>query len=63
MPAITRLLVEGRFSVTGKEADKFVFKVPTLRNIELTYPYFHDGNVSNLTDAVNIMSNIQMWAL
>jgi len=29
---------EGRFAVTGKESDKFVFKVPTLRNIELTYP-------------------------
>ncbi|MGM8892036.1 cytochrome-c peroxidase, partial [Psychrobacter sp. 1Y1] len=39
---------EGRKAVTGKEADKFVFKVPTLRNIELTYPYFHDGSVWEL---------------
>jgi cytochrome c peroxidase len=59
-PYKTENNAKGRFSVTGKEADKFVFKVPTLRNIELTYPYFHDGNVSNLTDAVNIMSNIQL---
>jgi hypothetical protein len=34
---------EGRFAVTGKDADRFNFKVPTLRNVELTYPYFHDG--------------------
>ncbi len=51
---------EGRFAVTGKEADKFVFKVPTLRNIELTYPYFHDGNAATLTDAVDIMGKIQL---
>ncbi len=34
----------GRFNVTGKEYEKFVFKVPTLRNIELTAPYFHDAS-------------------
>jgi cytochrome c peroxidase len=34
---------EGRFAVTGIDADRFNFKVPTLRNVELTYPYFHDG--------------------
>ncbi len=51
---------EGRFAVTKKEADKFMFKVPTLRNIELTYPYFHDGNAATLTDAVNIMGNVQL---
>ena len=32
-----------RVAVTGKDADRFSFKVPTLRNVELTYPYFHDG--------------------
>ena len=31
--------------VTGIDADRFIFKVPTLRNVELTYPYFHDGAV------------------
>ncbi|GAB1070736.1 MAG: diheme cytochrome c5 peroxidase CcpA [Shewanella algae] len=51
---------EGRKGVTGKEADKMVFKVPTLRNIELTYPYFHDGSVWNLEEAVNTMSDIQL---
>ncbi|MCG9729354.1 cytochrome-c peroxidase [Shewanella sp. Isolate13] len=50
----------GRKGVTGKEADKFVFKVPTLRNIELTYPYFHDGSVWELEEAVNTMADIQL---
>ena len=45
---------------TKKESDKFMFKVPTLRNIELTYPYFHDGNSATLTDAVQIMGEIQL---
>ncbi|ABZ76964.1 Cytochrome-c peroxidase [Shewanella halifaxensis HAW-EB4] len=51
---------EGRKGVTGNEADKFVFKVPTLRNIELTYPYFHDGSVWELEEAVNTMADIQL---
>ncbi|QBF83860.1 cytochrome-c peroxidase [Shewanella maritima] len=51
---------EGRKAVTGLEADKFVFKVPTLRNIELTYPYFHDGSVWTLEEAVNTMADIQL---
>lgn len=50
----------GRFDVTKKESDKLLFKVPTLRNIELTYPYFHDGEVATLTDAVRIMGKIQL---
>ena len=37
-----------------------VFKVPTLRNIELTYPYFHDGAVNTLSEAVDIMGEIQL---
>lgn len=56
----TQNLSEGRYAVTGKEADKYVFKVPTLRNIELTYPYFHDGQVNSLAEAVNIMGKIQL---
>jgi cytochrome c peroxidase len=39
---------EGRSAVTGKDADRFNFKVPTLRNVELTYPYFHDGEAATL---------------
>lgn len=51
---------KGRIAVTGNSADKFVFKVPTLRNIELTYPYFHDGATWTLEEAVNTMADIQL---
>lgn len=50
----------GRFGVTKNEADMFVFKVPSLRNIEHTYPYFHDGSVWKLEDAVRIMAKTQL---
>jgi cytochrome c peroxidase len=50
----------GRFNVTKNEADMFVFKVPLLRNIELTYPYFHDGSVWDLKEAVLLMADIQL---
>ncbi len=46
----------GRFAVTKQPQDKFVFKVPSLRNIELTYPYFHDGSVWTLSEAVDVMA-------
>lgn len=46
--------------VTGAEIDRFKFKVPTLRNVELTYPYFHDGAVWNLDEAVSIMAELQL---
>jgi len=51
---------EGLAGVTGKDADRFKFKVPTLRNVELTYPYFHDGASDTLTDAVDIMGRLQL---
>jgi cytochrome c peroxidase len=51
---------EGRFAVTGIDADRFNFKVPTLRNVELTYPYFHDGAAWSLQEAVNTMGRIQL---
>lgn len=51
---------EGRSAVTGEEADRFKFKVPTLRNVELTYPYFHDGAANTLGEAVEIMGRIQL---
>lgn len=50
----------GRFNVTGDEADKFVFKVPSLRNVGLTPPYFHDGSAKQLDAAVTIMSVYQL---
>jgi len=51
---------EGRVAVTGKDADRFLFKVPTLRNVELTYPYFHDGEAETLAEAVNVMGRVQL---
>ncbi len=51
---------EGRSAVTGKDADRFKFKVPTLRNVEMTYPYFHDGEAETLTEAVDIMGRLQL---
>ncbi len=51
---------EGRKGVTGKEEDRRMFKVPNLRNIELTYPYFHDGGAATLSQAVETMGRIQL---
>jgi cytochrome c peroxidase len=51
---------DGRAAVTGKDADRFNYKVPTLRNIELTYPYFHDGEAKSLSQAVETMGRIQL---
>jgi len=51
---------EGRKAVTGDDADRFKFKVPSLRNIELTYPYFHDGAANTLPEAVNTMGRVQL---
>jgi cytochrome c peroxidase len=51
---------EGRFEVTNKEVDKYVFKSPSLLNVEKTGPYFHDGSVASLTDAINIMAKSQL---
>ena len=50
----------GRFDVTGSEADKYMFKVPSLRNIEKTGPYFHDGSVADLKASVDIMARLQL---
>jgi cytochrome c peroxidase len=50
----------GRFNVTGKDEDKFVFKVPSLRNIALTAPYFHDGSAKTLEQAVATMAKYQL---
>ncbi|WP_028469171.1 cytochrome-c peroxidase [Neptunomonas japonica] len=50
----------GRSAVTGQEIDRFNFKVPTLRNVELTYPYFHDGAVWSLEEAVGTMAELQL---
>jgi cytochrome c peroxidase len=51
---------EGRVAVTGRDADRFNFKVPTMRNVELTYPYFHDGAADTLAQAVDVMGRVQL---
>lgn len=50
----------GRFAVTKTKSDEYVFKVPTLRNITLTAPYFHSGKVWDLSEAVAIMGEAQL---
>ncbi|MFW2403593.1 MAG: cytochrome-c peroxidase [Gammaproteobacteria bacterium] len=49
----------GRFEATGNEADKYFFKVPTLRNIAETGPYFHNGSIKTLDDAIRVMAKHQ----
>ena len=49
----------GRFNVTREEEDRHRFKVPTLRNIALTWPYFHDGSTDDLAEAVRVMGRCQ----
>ncbi len=50
----------GRYLVTHDSADLFVFKVPSLRNVEKTGPYFHDGSVASLNEAVRLMAYHQL---
>lgn len=56
----TKSKAEGVAGLTGKDADRMKFKVPTLRNVEMTYPYFHDGAVWTLEEAVDIMGKLQL---
>ncbi len=50
----------GRFEVTKKEEDRMVFKVPQLRNVTQTAPYYHDGSESNLKNVIKTMGKIQL---
>lgn len=50
----------GRYNITGKDEDRYVFKVPSLRNVALTAPYFHDGSAPRLEEAVAIMGRYQL---
>jgi cytochrome c peroxidase len=50
----------GCFNVTGDPQDMYMFKVPSLRNVELTPPYFHDGSAATLPDAVRMMAKYQL---
>jgi len=51
---------EGRAKITGSDADKHYFKVPALLNVEKTAPYFHDGKVATLEEAIKVMADIQL---
>ena len=50
----------GRWNVTKREEDRHVFRVPSLRNVAVTAPYFHDGSAETLEEAVQIMSEYQL---
>jgi cytochrome c peroxidase len=50
----------GRYDVTKNDKDLYVFKVPMLRNTTLTAPYFHDGGVETIAEAVDLMGNLQL---
>ena len=59
-PYKTAHTAQGRVDVTKQDQDRFMFKVPTLRNVELTYPYFHDGAANTLGEAVDTMGKLQL---
>ncbi|WP_261858724.1 cytochrome-c peroxidase [Photobacterium sanguinicancri] len=50
----------GRFEVTGEENDRHVFRVPSLRNVAITAPYFHDGKTATLEEAIIVMARVQL---
>ncbi len=50
----------GRYEVTKKEEDKHMFRVPTLRNVAMTAPYFHNGGVKTLDEAIRVMAKVQL---
>jgi cytochrome c peroxidase len=50
----------GRFDITKDEKDRYVFKVASLRNVAQTAPYFHDGSVATLPEAIDIMAQAQL---
>lgn len=56
----SKVVDNGREAFTHKEKDRYVFKVPSLRNVAMTPPYFHDGSVATLEEAVSIMARVQL---
>ena len=50
----------GRWAQTGVERDRYRFKTPTLRNVALTWPYYHDGSVATLEEAIDMMARYQV---
>lgn len=56
----SEVIDKGLYDLTKDETLKYVFKTPGLRNIEKTHPYFHDGSVENLDEAIRIMGELQV---
>lgn len=59
-PYETENTAVGLSGVTGNETDMYKFKVPLLRNVDMTYPYFHDGEAETLAEAVEVMAQVQL---
>ncbi|OAI22990.1 MULTISPECIES: cytochrome-c peroxidase [Methylomonas] len=59
-PSAAELIDAGRYLVTGNPRDSGVFRVPSLRNVAATAPYFHDGRAADLETAVNTMAKYQL---
>lgn len=51
----------GRALITGKTTDSYLFRVPTLRNIEYSFPYMHDGRISKLKEVIHHYANSSNW--
>jgi cytochrome c peroxidase len=56
----SKVIDKGRYELTRKDEDLYVFKIAPLRNVVMTPPYFHDGSVRSLSDAVRIMARVQL---
>jgi cytochrome c peroxidase len=56
-PGVTDI---GRFEVTGRDTDRFAFKVPSLRNILETGPYLHDGSIATIEEMIQVMAEYQL---
>jgi len=56
----SQIVDRGRADVTNNPADLYVFRVPSLRNVAMTAPYFHDGSVATLPEAVSVMARVQL---
>src|SRR5262249_42715921 len=56
----SQIVDKGRADVTNNAADLYVFRVPSLRNVAMTAPYFHDGSVATLPGAVSVMARVQL---
>ncbi|MES2800378.1 MAG: cytochrome c peroxidase [Bacteroidota bacterium] len=56
LPADSSNFDAGRYAITKNEEDSFLFKIPTLRNVEFTFPYMHDGRFKKLKDVINYYS-------